>query len=277
MSQNARRGFEADPFEDDYRGFDPRDDESARGPLILALALGVLLVFAAVVWNTYRQGVRAGAGDVPLITADSTPYKRAPDGGAAPMADDLSKRIYDQFDGSERLEPQSASVLQGGPPIDLRPGLEGDSGDETGSAGPAPDATQVEALADLDTAPAPVPEREMKLAAATPAQSSTITATRKENPQPTRQSLFAFDERGAFLVQIAALRSEASAEALWSDVTKAAPDTFYGAKKSIQRADLGAKGVFYRLRAGRFSTRDDAGSFCDALKADGRQCIVVAG
>lgn len=28
------------PFEDDYRGFDVREDDSTRGPLILALAVG---------------------------------------------------------------------------------------------------------------------------------------------------------------------------------------------------------------------------------------------
>ena len=60
------RNHDADfgPYEEEYRGFEIRDDETARGPLILTLAIGVLIVFAAVVWNTYRQGVRPqdGAG-----------------------------------------------------------------------------------------------------------------------------------------------------------------------------------------------------------------------
>jgi hypothetical protein len=50
--------YDFGPYEDEYRGFDIRDDDSGRGPLILVLALGVLLIFAGVVWNTYRQGVR---------------------------------------------------------------------------------------------------------------------------------------------------------------------------------------------------------------------------
>lgn len=37
------------------------EEDAARGPLILALAVGVLLVFGAVVWNTYRQGIHSGA------------------------------------------------------------------------------------------------------------------------------------------------------------------------------------------------------------------------
>ena len=84
MGRYRDGGADYSPFEDDYRGFEIRDDETARGPLILALAIGVLLVFGAVVWNTYRQGVRSNGAGIPSVIADNTPYKRAPEerGGA---------------------------------------------------------------------------------------------------------------------------------------------------------------------------------------------------
>ena len=44
---------------------------------------------------------------------------------------------------------------------------------------------------------------------------------------------------------------------------------------SIERADLGARGVFYRLRAGAFGSREGASDFCDAYKSTGGDCIVV--
>jgi hypothetical protein len=77
--------YDFGPYEDEYRGFEIRDDESGRGPLILVLALGVLLIFAGVVWNTYRQGVRSTEGGLPVIASDDAPYKRSPDerGGVA--------------------------------------------------------------------------------------------------------------------------------------------------------------------------------------------------
>ena len=71
--------FDFGPYEDEYRGFDVREDDSGRGPLILFLALGVLLIFAAVVWNTYRQGVRPSEGGLPVIAGDEGPYKRVPE------------------------------------------------------------------------------------------------------------------------------------------------------------------------------------------------------
>jgi hypothetical protein len=68
-----------------------------------------------------------------------------------------------------------------------------------------------------------------------------------------------------------------AAEAAWRKASSARPDIYQGASKQIQRADLGAKGVFYRLRVGTFAERSEASAFCDALKASGENCIVVTG
>ena len=76
---NREPEYDFGPYEDEYRGFEIRDDETGRGPLILVLALGVLLIFAGVVWNTYRQGVRSTEGGLTVITSDTAPYKRAQD------------------------------------------------------------------------------------------------------------------------------------------------------------------------------------------------------
>jgi len=86
---------------------------------------------------------------------------------------------------------------------------------------------------------------------------------------------FAFSAEGSYLVQVAALRSEEGAEEAWAKLAVSHEDLIEGATRYIQRADLGAKGVFFRLRAGRFQDRSEAVSFCDALKADGGSCIVV--
>jgi len=53
--------------------------------------------------------------------------------------------------------------------------------------------------------------------------------------------------------------------------------TLTGTEKRVQRADLGARGVFYRLQVGAFDTRDNASAFCNHLKSRGGDCIVVGG
>jgi hypothetical protein len=85
-----------------------------------------------------------------------------------------------------------------------------------------------------------------------------------------------FVKDGPFVAQIAALRSPEAADTHWTKVSKLAPDLFAKAQKDVQRADLGAKGVFYRLRAGSFGSRDAANAFCDQVVATGESCIVAA-
>ena len=69
MDRQSSQGQDYTPFDDDYLGFDAREEEAARGPLILTLAIGVLLIFGAVVWNPYRQGVRPEGEGLPSVLA----------------------------------------------------------------------------------------------------------------------------------------------------------------------------------------------------------------
>ena len=262
--------YEFGPFEDDYRGFEIREDDSARGPLILALAIGVLLVFGAVVWNTYRQGVRKDTA-LPVIVADSEPYKQAVE--IAPVDnDDTKQRFYDDMDGSDRSDVLIASArvdgdsLAGGPPAELAAPSEAHA--ETGAI-----SEQIAALKEtgapekLPSGPPVASLGEMPAAAARPAAPVEVST----------HSAFAFTESGSYLVQIAAFRSQDAAESAWNKVSKSKPDLYTGAGKFVQRADLGAKGVFYRLRVGAFDQRSEATAFCNALKAAGDNCIVVSG
>lgn len=278
MSRYRYGNDESSPFEDDYRGFEIRDDETARGPLILALAVGVLLVFGAVVWNTYRQGIRSNGAGIPSVIADAQPYKRIPDDRGGLEVRDTDKRFYDQMDASDRDEVDvadagAADLLQGGPPIELRPGIDDEDTDPENGM-PNSIADEVEALADLSK-----PDRGVDMASLDPAP---VPETRFAAPIPAPQPReavpqFAFSESGSYLVQVAAFRSEDAAEAEWRKSAGEHPDLYRGAGKRIQRADLGAKGVFYRLRIGAFAEKSEAMAFCDALKATGDNCIVVTG
>ena len=273
MGRYRNSGGDYSPFEDDYRGFEIRDDETTRGPLILALAIGVLLVFGAVVWNTYRQGVRSNGAGIPSIIADVQPYKRAPDDKGGVAVPDVDKRFYDQMDASEREyaeeENESGEFLQGGPPIELRPGLEGGPAESDPDNGmPTAVADQVRALAELEDQPE-ADDTPVTLAANTPVPRAMPSVTSPESP-------YRFSSDGTYLVQLAAFRSQEAAETAWSKMSSSKPELYRGGRKQVQRADLGAKGVFYRLRVGSFAERSDASAFCDAVKAGGDNCIVVS-
>ena len=72
-----------------------------------------------------------------------------------------------------------------------------------------------------------------------------------------------------------ALRDLAAVETAWSQMAEAHSDLFNGASMDVQRADLGARGIFYRLRVAAFGDRADADKFCNDLKARGESCIVT--
>ena len=47
-----------------------------------------------------------------------------------------------------------------------------------------------------------------------------------------------------------------------------------GQRHEIRRADLGAKGVYYRAMVGPFGSREDAVQLCTSLKQAGGDCVV---
>ncbi|MBI1252644.1 MAG: hypothetical protein GC189_14375 [Alphaproteobacteria bacterium] len=82
-------------------------------------------------------------------------------------------------------------------------------------------------------------------------------------------------ENGPYLAQVAALQSEASVGPLWSRLSSRAPDLFAPARLDVERADLGSRGIYWRVRAGSFADRENADRFCARLRAMGQDCIAV--
>lgn len=80
---------------------------------------------------------------------------------------------------------------------------------------------------------------------------------------------------GSKMVQLGAVRSEADAKAEWQRLAKKYPSQLGSLSFSVQKADLGAKGVFWRVRGGPVSP-DVGAEICGKLKAAGQSCIVVA-
>ncbi|HYD86830.1 MAG TPA: SPOR domain-containing protein [Vitreimonas sp.] len=85
-----------------------------------------------------------------------------------------------------------------------------------------------------------------------------------------------FVGNGPYVAQLAALQSEAAVDQAWRRLSSRAPQLFASARLDIERADLGARGVYYRVRAGYFADRDNAARFCDRIRQMGQDCIVAA-
>lgn len=248
-------------FGDEYRGFDAREDEGGgKGALVLALAAGVVLVFGTVVWNAYRQGTKSGPEDTPIFAADETPYKHRPQTASA-EDDEPKERMFEEGKSSGEPVIQASantktSVSQpDGKPRELRP------------------SAVVKQDAVMETQPKTPP---VVKPSPTPVARQVVSEPRPLPPATPVTASAKFDQAGEYLVQVMALRDLNATQRAWMQLSEANSDLFRGAEMDIQRADLGAKGIFFRLRASAFSTRKDADDFCSELKVRGQSCMVVA-
>ena len=80
---------------------------------------------------------------------------------------------------------------------------------------------------------------------------------------------------GSYQVQIAALKSQADAEDYWTRASGNRPELLDGVAHSIVRADLGEKGIYYRVRVGAYNDKSSAQTMCNNLKESGLSCFVV--
>jgi hypothetical protein len=79
---------------------------------------------------------------------------------------------------------------------------------------------------------------------------------------------------GGYAVQVSAQRSEADAQATLNALQTKYPQQLRGQHGMVRRADLGAKGIYYRALVGPFGSAEEASRLCSSLKAAGGNCII---
>jgi cell division protein FtsN len=77
-----------------------------------------------------------------------------------------------------------------------------------------------------------------------------------------------------YVVQVSVRRTKAEAEASFRSLQSKFPRQLGGRTATIERADLGAKGTYYRTMVGPFASAGAADQFCSSLKAAGGQCVI---
>ena len=79
---------------------------------------------------------------------------------------------------------------------------------------------------------------------------------------------------GGFRIQLASVRTEAEAAAEWKRLAGRHPDALGGLSMQVAKADLGEKGVYYRVQGGSVDEAR-AKTICAQLKAQNVGCVVV--
>ena len=115
------------------------------------------------------------------------------------------------------------------------------------------------------------PERPRQLAESPP---STRRETRPE-PRPVQYAEKPGQAGYEYWIQIGSNTDEAASRAQWEKMHSAAQSLFANVGNRIQRADLGKRGVYYRVQVGPFASPGAAGQFCAQLKARQIDCFLA--
>lgn len=241
---------------DDDRVFDGGDDEDegegSHLPVVIIIAMLVLAAFGGVVWLAYNQGVARGRNDVPVRVAGNET------GGQI--------KVYQQPAGAEAEEP-SANPMPRSPAAGAQ--KQAPARKVAGrTAAPA-------ALTPVKRKPVPPPPR---TATKPPAQLGMAKRppASKHAPKPVvGASLKPSMGGSAYALQVGAYKSYAEAMAAWKIYKGKHASLLAGYSPDVQKADLGPKGVWYRLRVTPFADKSAALTLCDRLKAQNGACFLA--
>ena len=115
--------------------------------------------------------------------------------------------------------------------------------------------------------PAPPPRTH-----AAPAPAPVAVAAAAPAPAPAAEA--APPSGGGYSVQVTSQRSEADAQSAFRALQAKFPNQLGGREPLVRRADLGAKGTYYRALVGPFASAEEAAGMCSSLKAAGGNCLV---
>lgn len=79
----------------------------------------------------------------------------------------------------------------------------------------------------------------------------------------------------SYRIQLGSYRSTGDAESSWKTMKKKFPDLLNGLNEYIEKADLGDKGIFYRLQLSGFKNESDARKICQKLTIQKQGCFFV--
>ena len=145
---------------------------------------------------------------------------------------------------------------------------------------PADPAAAASARASSRPAPRPAPARDANapLSLSPDANNDPLPAPATAPPRvaapPSRAASAPASGGGSYLVQVSSQRSEADAETAYRGIQSKFSGVLGSQPHTVRRADLGAKGVYYRAMVGPFGSREEAVQLCSSLKQAGGDCVV---
>jgi cell division protein FtsN len=134
-------------------------------------------------------------------------------------------------------------------------------------------ATHAPALLSQHVSGETAPPTPSQTAAAAPTALAPVTSS-PTGQTPALQAPAQSASSIGYLLQIGAYKSQEDADAAWRAFESAHPAAA-AYHSNVKAANLGDKGIWYRLRIGAFPDRDAANAMCAKLKSEGATCFLA--
>jgi len=281
-------------------------------PMWILIAGVVLVGVAWALSDRYFGESEMADKDVQLVVAEETPFKIRPEEPGGVAVPDRDKYVYkslteEEPDAEQLLPPPEEPMEVPSAVVNEEIGVQVDVLDEVGEkAGASEPGTAVEVQAVSETPPPPhevafadpktfalepenilsqslVEEAEPVVGATVLAATGETTVALEEKadefqpaaaPKPAETIALTAGTPG-FAVQIGATQQKERAVGEIARLVEKHPEILGGLGSIVVRADLGNKGVWYRMRVGSFASRAEADITCGELKAVDIGCFVV--
>ena len=298
FSDNYRRDDEEvlNEFRQKQVNFDleERKNEIDNSRSLFIGALAGLFMAGIVGWFVLAPRYQTNNEDnIPLISRPQQPVKVLPAGMNEVDVKSQDRSVYDVLDKNEPKEENTNIVESTETPNSkaIEKLVE-----EVVANAPETPTPEVESLTAVAVAPVAEVKEEVKTEETKVEEVKTETAAVAEEtvaPEPVKEEVKVEEvkkeevvkvaeatkpvneiKKGTWSVQLMSSPNKPAVEKSWTTMSKK-----YSMLKDlpyeVEKADLGAKGVFYRLKAGSLPTKAEATALCSKLKAAGGSCFVV--
>ncbi len=256
------------------------------GAVVVVLAIVAVAMAAGWLFGE-PEGEALTQAQVPLIKAEEGPVMVRPEDPGGMEVPNRDMLVYRRFESAgeappvERLLPSSEQpVVPPRPvaapgreiaPVEEEPEME----DASSAAETVAELIAADQVEDTVVTPEPPEAAPVPPAPAAKPEPEPVPAPRAPaTPVPSRAP--ATVPAGAYQVQLLAVHTRDQARAAWGLLSKKHADVLGGLQPNIVRADLGGKGVIYRLRAGPAGDEGKARAICASLAKRRVDCLVVA-
>lgn len=287
-------------IDDEDRYWHAQEEHEDRGwwrfasPLRYVLYLLVAVVLVVGIWYLFFDQPHHHSESVPLIRADQSAYKIPSDDKSVTSVQNQDKLVYERLQTSpasdhiEHILPEPEPIAALPAPVQMAEAEE--SGDIVKMVPQYPDVENVSEsvavkLEDLPEETSLMAEEEPQVIEEEDPISALI-AQASDDDAPAIEKVSAKEEvteetpepqaTGNFQIQLGSLKSKDEAEGEWKRLSKKHSEILGNKKHTVQKVDLGAeKGMFYRLRAAGFKSKEKAKAACKTINEQKGSCSVV--